>query len=330
VKRREFIMLVGGAAVAWPLGGQAQQSNILPVIGLLGAAVPDDAEVARNLTAFRRGLAEAGYLEGKNVQIEYRWAEGHYERLPALAAELVSRHVDVIVNEGGAPSVFAAKSATSTIPIVFHVGVDPVASGLVASLAHPGGNLTGVSVLTVELLPKALQFLSELVPKARRIALLINPANEGAEPMLRGLRGAAKDDATQFRALNAGSEAEINAAFSVLGHDLGDALIVGSDPLYTTRREQIVALAARHAIPTIYQQALFPRAGGLISYGPSLPTAYRLKGHYTGKILGGAKPDDLPVQQPTTLELVINLKTAKALGLEVPLIMQQLADEVIE
>jgi putative tryptophan/tyrosine transport system substrate-binding protein len=329
VKRREFITMLGGAAAAWPLAARAQQPA-MPVIGLLGAAVPDDAEVTRNLVAFRRGLAETGYVEGQNVRIEYRWAEGHYERLPALAAELVVRNVDVIVNEGGAPSVLAAKNATSKIPIVFHTSNDPVADGLVASLARPGGNLTGVSVLMVELAPKLLQFAFELVPKARMIALLVNPNSASAEPILRQVQGAANRGNMQFRVLKAGTEAEINAAFATLGQLPADALIVGSDTVFTTRREQIVALAARHAVPAIYPQGLFARAGGLLSYGPSLPTAYRLKGNYTGKILSGVKPADLPVQQPTTLELLINLKTAKALGLDVPLQLQQLADEVIE
>jgi putative ABC transport system substrate-binding protein len=328
MRRRNFISFVGGAA-AWPLAARAQQ-QAMPVVGLLGAAGPDDVEVARNLAAFRRGLAETGYVEGQNVRIEYRWAEGHYERLPALAAELVARNVDVIVNEGGAPSVLAAKNATSKIPIVFHTGNDPVAEGLVASLARPGGNLTGVSLLQVEISPKLLQFATELVPKARVIALLVNPNSTNAEPLLRQLQEAADRSSMQVRVLKAGTEAEIDAAFATLDQLPADALIVGGDTFFTTRREQIIALAARHAIPATYSQPWFARAGGLLAYGPSLQPAYRLKGNYAGKILSGAKPADLPVQQPTTLELVINAQTARSLGLTVPPTLLVAADELVE
>jgi len=329
MRRRELITFLGGAAAAWPFVMRAQQAA-MPVIGLLGAAGPDDVEVARNLAAFRRGLAETGYVEGQNVSIEYRWAEGRYEHLPALAAELVARNVDVIVNEGGAPSVLAAKNATSKIPIVFHTGNDPVAEGLVASLARPGGNLTGVSLLQVDISPKLLQFASELVPKARMFALLVNPNSANAEPLQRQLQEAAARGSVQVRILKAGTESEIDAAFATLDQLPADALIVGGDTFFTTRREQIIALAARHAIPATYSQPWFARAGGLLAYGPSLQPAYRLKGNYAGKILGGVPPTELPVQQPTTLELIINLKTAKALGLDVPLVLQQRADEVIE
>jgi putative ABC transport system substrate-binding protein len=328
MRRRNFISFVGGAA-AWPLAARAQQ-QAMPVVGLLGAAGPDDVEVARNLAAFRRGLAETGYVEGQNVRIEYRWAEGHYERLPALAAELVARNVDVIVNEGGAPSVLAAKNATSKIPIVFHTGNDPVAEGLVASLARPGGNLTGVSLLQVEISPKLLQFATELVPKARVIALLVNPNSTNAEPLLRQLQEAADRSSMQVRVLKAGTEAEIDAAFATLDQLPADALIVGGDTFFTTRREQIIALAARHAIPATYSQPWFARAGGLLAYGPSLQPAYRLKGNYAGKILSGAKPADLPVQQPTTLELVINAQTVRSLGLTVPPTLLVAADELVE
>lgn len=298
MQRREFITLFGSTAAAWPLMAHGQQPA-KPVIGLLGAAGPDDAEVARNVAAFRHGLAETGYIEGQNVWIEYRWAEGHYERLPALAAELVALSVDVIVNEGGAPSVLAAKNATSKIPIVFHTGNDPVAEGLVASLARPGGNLPGVSVLQVEILPKLLEFASELVPKATVIGLLVNPTNANAEPLLRQLQEAAHRQSIQVRVLYAGTETEIDAAFATL------------DPL------PVDALR-------------FARAGGLLAYGTNLQPAYRLKGNYAGKILNGAKPADLPVQQPTTIELVINLKTAKALGISIPPTLLARADEVIE
>jgi putative ABC transport system substrate-binding protein len=328
MRRRAFIAALGGVA-AFPLVLRAQQRS-MPVIGLLGGAIPDDAEVARNLAALRQGLTETGYVEGQNVRIDYRWAEGHYERLPALAAELVASKVDVIVNEGGRTTVLAAKNATSTIPIVFHTGFDPVADGLVDSFARPGGNLTGVSVLTIDLSPKLLEFVSELVPKATTIALLVNPNGSNVEAILRQPQEAANGKGMQLRILQAGTEAEIDAAFASIDKAPAGAVVVGADTFFTTRRDQIVALAARHRIPAIYSQGLFARAGGLISYGASLPAAYRLKGNYVGKILGGAKPADLPVQQPTTLELIINLKTAKALGLDIPPQLLARADEVIE
>jgi putative tryptophan/tyrosine transport system substrate-binding protein len=327
MRRRTFIAALGGAA-AWPLVVRAQQST--RVIGLLGAVFPEDIEVARNLTALRQGLADTGYIEGKNIQIEYRWARGDYERLPQLAAELVARNVDVIVNEGGRPTVIAAKNATSKIPIVFHTGFDPVADGLVASLARPGGNLTGVSVLTIDLMPKQLQLLSELVPKATAIALLFNPNNPPSTAILTQVREAADSRRMLLHVLEARTEREIDAAFAVIGRSPNGALIVGADAFFTTRRDQIVGSAARHSVPTIYSQTLFSRAGGLLSYGPSIPVAYRLKGNYTGKILNGAKAADLPVQQTTTLDLVINLKTAKALGLDLPPSLLARADEVIE
>src|ERR1043166_3380804 len=329
MQRREFITLLVGAGAAWPLAAHGQ-SPAMPVIGLLGAARPDDAEVALNLTAFRRGLAETGYVEGQNVWIEYRWAEGHYERLPSLAVELVARNVDVIVNEGGAPSVLAAKNATSKIPIVFHTGNDPVAEGLVASLARPGGNLTGVSVLQLEISPKLLQCASDLMPKTRRIALLVNPTNANAEPTLRKLQETADRESMQVRVLKAETEAEIDAAFATLDQLPADALIVAGDTFFTTKRGRIIALAASHRIPAIYSQPWFARAGGMLAYGPSLQPVYRLKGNYAGKILIGTKPADLPVQQPTTIELVINLKTAKALGITIPSTLLARADEVIE
>ena len=302
----------------------------MPVIGLLGAAMPDDAEVARNVAAFRRGLAEMGYVEGQNLHIEYRWAEGHYERLPALAAELVARKVDVIVNEGGAPSLLAAKNATATIPIVFHTGSDPVADGLVQSLAHPGGNLTGVSVLNTDLAPKLLQLLAELVPNAKTVALLANPSSPYTTFYQQGARAFAESRSMKLRVLTADSEEAIDMAFATLAVAPAEAILVGGDVFFTTRRDQIVAQAARHSLPAIYTQSLFARAGGLISYGPSFPAAYRLKGNYAGKILTGVKPSDLPVQEPTTLELVVNVKTAAALGLTVPPSILARADEVIE
>jgi putative ABC transport system substrate-binding protein len=326
MRRRKFITLFGGAAV-WPFAARAQP--VMPVIGVLGAAIPNDAEVARNLAAFHRGLSETGYVDGKNVRIEYRWAASNYERLPALAAELVALDVNVIVTEGGAPSVLAAIKATSTIPIVFHTGTDPVADGWIASLARPGGNLTGVALMTVELSPKLLQLASELVPKAKVIAVLLNQNNSTAEQFVQKLE-AANSGGMQLRLLKASTEAEIDAAFATFDRVPADALIVVSDTFFTTQRDKIVALAGRHSIPAIYTQGLFVRGGGLASYGASTPAAYRLKGNYTGKILGGVKPADLPVQQPAILELVINLKTAKALGLAVPPGLLVAADEVIE
>ena len=298
-----------------------------PVIGYLGNT-PGPA--ARLTAAFHQGLSETGYVEGQNVAIEYRWAEGHYDRLPALAAELVGRKVDVIVSTVGTPSALAAKNATSTIPIVFRGGGDPVGDGLVASLARPGGNLTGVILLADELTPKRLELLSELVPQARVIALLVNPNNATAERIIGDVQAAARVRGLQLHILKAASENEIDAAFASLVQLHAGALVVGADPFLSSRREQIVALASRHVVPAIYAWREFADSGGLISYGASLTAAFRQVGTYTGKILNGAKPADLPVQQPTTFELVINLKTAQALGLTVPQSILARADEVIE
>jgi len=323
--RREFIALAGGAAVAWPLEGRAQQ-KAMPVIGWLGINLLDPA--ATPLAAFREGLSETGYVEGQNVAIEYRWAQSRYDRLPALAADLVDRKVDVIMAISNA-SALAAKSATSAIPIVFS-GTDPVERGLVASLARPGGNLTGVSVMTTELLPKRLELLSELVPQARMIALLVNPNNTSTEVMIRDVRDAARAKGLQLTSLKAGTEGEIDAPFASLVQMQAGALLVGSDPFFVGRRGQLVELASRHAVPAMYEMRAFAASGGLISYGTSLTGTYRLAGNYVGKILKGAKPADLPVQQPTTFELVVNLKTAKALGLTVPQSILARAEEVIE
>jgi ABC-type uncharacterized transport system substrate-binding protein len=281
------------------------------------------------MAAFSQGLSEAGYVEGQNLEIEYRWAEGHYDRLPALAADLVGRKVDLIIATSP-PCAFAAKRATSTIPIVFRSGADPVGDGLVASLARPGGNLTGVSALAIEVTAKRLELLSELVPRAEVIALLVNPNSLSAERVIQEVQQAARAKGVRLSILKAGTESEIDAAFASLHELAAGALLVGADAFLSNRREQIVALASRHAIPSIYAWREFAAAGGLISYGASLTSAFRLLGTYAGKVLKGAKPADLPVQQPTTFELVINLRTAKALGLTVPQSMLMHADEVIE
>jgi putative ABC transport system substrate-binding protein len=325
MRRRDFLIFLTGAMAAWPLGARAQQ-KAMPVIGFLS---PGPRSAAHLLTAFHEGLSEAGYVEGQNVAIEYRWAEGHYDRLAALAADLVGRKVDLIM-ANSPDAALAAKGATSKIPIVFRGGADPVGAGLVASLAQPGGNLTGVSMLLDELTAKRLELLSELVPRAGVIALLVNPNNANAERVIREVQEAARTKGLQLHVLKAGSESEIDTAFASLAQLHAGALLVAADPFLSLRREQFVALASRHAVPSIYSWREFAVSGGLISYGASLTSAFRLCGTYAGKILKGAKPADLPVQQPTTFELVINLKTAKALGLTVPESMLIRADEVIE
>jgi putative tryptophan/tyrosine transport system substrate-binding protein len=325
VRRREFITLMGGSMAVWPRAAHAQQ-RAMPVIGFLHAASPE--AYAPMMTAFRQGLKEAGYVEGHNVAIEYRWAEGHYDRLPALAADLVRRQVAEIVTEGSPPAL-AAKAASSTIPIVILVGIDPVQSGLVASLNRPGGNVTGLAVLTVELAAKRLEVLHELLRTSAAVAL-VNPNTPLTEPETKGVRDAARSLGLQLHVLDASTEGEIDAAFEKLIELRVGGLVVSVDPFLTNQRTQIVALAARHAVPAIYGVREFATAGGLMSYGTDLADAHRQIGIYAGKILKGAKPADLPVQRVVKLELVINLKTTKTLGLTFPITLLGRADEVIE
>jgi putative tryptophan/tyrosine transport system substrate-binding protein len=326
VKRRELLVLLGCAMTAAP-AVHAQQ-KAMPVVGFLG--ITSAGPNAQSLAAFRQGLIETGYVEGQNLAIEFRWAEGHYDRLSALAADLVGRKVDVIVTQGGTASALAAKSETSTIPIVFIIGGDPVGDGLVASLARPGGNLTGITIITAGLMPKRFEVISDLVPQARRIALLVTQNNPLSESMMRDVPEAARTKGVELHILKAGTESEIDAAFATLVPLDAGALAVGADSFFTSRREQIVALASRYGIPGIYEGRSFVASGGLISYGTSLAAVNRQIGAYVGRILKGAKPADLPVQQPTTFELVVNLNTAKALGLTVPPSILARADEVIE
>jgi ABC-type uncharacterized transport system substrate-binding protein len=327
MKRRDFITLLGGAAAAWPRAARAQQPA-MQVVGWLSARSPREAESV--LQAFLQGLAEAGYFEGKNVTIEYRWAEGHYDRLPALAAELVQRQVAVIAATGGEPSPLAAKAATASIPIVFTAGGDPVEAGLVASLNQPGGNATGTTIMGIEMGPKRLDLVRQLVPNATSVAMLVNPKFPLGSTEARDVQAATRSLGMRFDVLFASTEGEVDAALTDIVGQKTDLLIIATDPFLLGQRDQLVGLAARYAVPTMYFLREFVEAGGLISYGPDIANGYRQAGVYTGRILSGAKPAALPVWRPTHFLLILNLKTANALGLAVPDRLLALADEVIE
>ena len=326
IRRREFVTMLGGAA-AWPLAVRAQQQATVPVIGFINSASPSYFATAG---AFRDGLKEAGYVEGQNVAIEYRWAEGHYDRLPELARDLVDRQVAVIFAGGGTDPAKAAQAATTKIPIVFVSAADPVRTGLVASLSRPGANITGVSLLASVLDAKKLGLFHELVPQASVIGALINPNYPEANLQLEEFQAAASRLGVRSVVLPAGSQTDINTVFGTLVQQHVDALVISTDPLFAALRDQLVALAARHSIPVMYFQSEFVTAGGLISYGPHFADGYRQGGVYVGRVLKGEKPADLPVMQPTRFQLVINLQTAKALGLSVPPSLFAIADEVIE
>jgi ABC-type uncharacterized transport system substrate-binding protein len=327
MRRREFITFLGGATVAWPLAALAQQPT-LPVVGFLSTRAP--AESSHLLAAFRRGLAENGFVEGQNVTVEYRWALGEYDRLPAQAAELFHLPVAVLAATGGEPAALAAKAATATIPVVATFAGDPVKQGLIASLSRPGGNVTGTSNLITTLEAKRLGLLHDLVPQAATIGVFLNPTLSTAANQLSDLQEAARTIGLQLNVLRAGTDGEIDAAFESVAQNHIPALAMVGDPFFNSRRDKLVALAARHAVPAMYSFRDYVVAGGLMSYGIDLPDVYRQIGVYVGRILKGAKPADMPVEQPTKFELVINLKTAKSLGLTVPLGLLNAADEVIE
>ena len=328
MRRREFITLLSGGAAAWPLAARAQQPG-MPVIGFLGSSSPD--LFARPLSAFRQGLNETGYIEGRNVTIEYRWADGQNDRLPALAADLVRRQVKVIAAPGSTPAALAAKAATATIPVIFQVGTDPVAAGLVASLARPAGNVTGVTNINTELVPKRLELLRELIPTANIIALLVNPTSPFiTESISKDMQSAARALGLQLHILNASTEHDFDTVFATLAQLRADVLVIAPDAMFISRSERLGALTLRHAVPAVTQFREFAAAGGLMSYGGSFTEPTRLVGVYTGRALKGEKPADLPVMQATKVELVINLKTAKALGINVPNTLIGRADEVIE
>jgi putative ABC transport system substrate-binding protein len=326
MRRREFITLLGGAAAAWPLMARAQQPA-MPVIGLLSALA--EKQASQQMVMFRRGLSEVGFVEGQNIAIEYRWADGQYDRLPTIAAELVRRPVTLIAAQAP-PAALAARAVTTTIPIVFVVGFDPIAAGLVTSFNRPGGNATGMTLITGPLGQKRLEILRELAPKAAVIAMLVNPISPDAVPEIRDVQATAQAIGLQLKMFNASAPSELDAAFAAIAEQCPDALLIGSDPFLLIRREELVALVARLRVPAVYPFREFAAAGGLVSYGTNIASAYRQAGIYAGRILKGAIPADLPVMQPTTFELVINLKTAKALGLDIPPILHARSDEVIE
>ena len=327
MRRREFIAIVGCTAAAWPLASRAEQSP-MPVLGFLNSASPQP--FANYVAGFRAGLKEAGYIDGQNVTIEFRWAEGHYDRLPEMAADLVRHKVAVLVSTGGEPSVLAAKAATTTIPIVFTTGVDPIRAGFVSSLSRPGGNITGVYLFTSTIESKRLGLLRALVPGVQLIAVLLNPNRQDYARQKGDVEEAARTIGQQIHLLSASNESEIDAAFATATQLRAGAVLVGADPFLNSQRDKIIALAARHAIPAIYEQREHALAGGLMSYGTNLSEGYRQAGVYAGRILKGEKPGDLPVVQSTKFEFVINLKTAKALGIEVPPNLSAEADEIIE
>jgi putative ABC transport system substrate-binding protein len=327
MRRRDFLYVLGSAAAAWPLLARAQKPS-MPVIGFLCSA--SMAEWAPYITAFRNGLNEAGFTEGRNVAIEYRWADNHLDRLPALVDELIGQRVAAIFAGGGDPPALAAKAKTTTIPIIFAHGTDPIKDGLVASLNRPGGNVTGISFLATAIITKRLELLRELVPKAATIAVLVNPSRRDAEIAQREIREAAQSLGLTPIFLNARSEREIDAAFASLSRQKVDALFIGADRLFNAARQHLAEAAIRHAIPTIHDADGYPAVGGLMSYGPNFVDVYRQAGVYTGRILKGEKPSDLPVLQPTKFDLIINLKTAKTLNLSVPPRLLALTDKVIE
>jgi putative tryptophan/tyrosine transport system substrate-binding protein len=328
MRRREFISLICCAAVTWPLGARAQQSA-MPVVGYLDVGSPEGS--ASIAAAFRRGLARTGQVEGRNVAIEYRWADGHNDRLPELAADLVRHKVSVIATPGSTAAAVAAKATTATIPIIFAIGTDPVAAGLVAALNRPGGNVTGIVTLNAVVGPKRLELLNQVIPAANIVALLINPTNPVlSEPLLRDTQAAARKLGIQLHVVRASSDGEIEAAFAALHELKVSGVVIGSDQFFNSRTRQLAALALQHLLPAVYQYREFTAAGGLISYGANLSEAFELAGVYTGRILNGEKPADLPVQQSTKVELTVNLGTAKALGLTIPPSVLVAAEEVIE
>jgi putative ABC transport system substrate-binding protein len=328
MRRRQFITLLGASAAAWPLAASAQQPPAMPVVGYLGAESPE--LWASRVRAFRQGLGEAGFVEGRNVLIEYRWAEGHNERFPALAADLVGRRVAVIAAPGSAPAAVAAKAATATIPIAFFTGGDPIELGLVTSLARPNANLTGVTNLTIEVVPKRLELLRELIPTGSAVAVLLNPTNPVAEAESRDLQAAARILGLQLHVLHARAESDFDAAFATLAQLRVRALVISPDALFGARDQLLAALALRHGLLSVHANREYVVAGGLMSYGNSFLDGHRMAGVYAGRLLKGEKPSDLPVMQSTRIEFIINMKTAKALGLDVPPSVLVRADEVIE